>query len=276
MVAERGATRQAARRAQTLAAGLVACLPPTAAGAGAWLQPAGEGRILFTPSVTFSKARFDQTGQPRRADRFTQQDSPIVLEYGYTSDLTLILFSRSRTDGTSVPGGVNFAYAAELGGGARVALLRAEGFTLSAQGTIGRSMERGLPALDRSYWPRVEADARLLAGYSFNIGPLPAFVEAQVGYRWRNGRHADEVRADFAIGMRPHERLQILLQSFNAVAVQRLAGTDARRAREHKLQLSAVFDVTQTWSVQAGVFATVAGRNALRGQGVVLGVWRKF
>ncbi len=128
-----------------------------------------------------------------------------------------------------MPGGVSFAYAAELGGGARVALLRSEGFILTAQANAARSMERGVPALERSYWPRAEVDARMLAGYNFQLGALPAFVEAQAGYRWRNGRHADDVRADVTIGVRAHERLQILLQSFNAIAVQRLAGTDARR-----------------------------------------------
>jgi protein XagA len=43
-----------------------------------------------------------------------------------------------------------------------------------------------------------------------------------------------------------------------------------------KLQLSAVYALTDIWSLQFGGYTTYAGRNALQENGVLLGVWRQF
>ncbi|MGL4240617.1 MAG: hypothetical protein ACRCTI_05835 [Beijerinckiaceae bacterium] len=261
-----------------LAAGAIlalAFLRPSPGLAGAWLQPEGQGQIIFNPTVMVSGARFDGRGREQKTDRFVKQDSRTLVEYGLAKDVTLVLQLSNRAEGYPIAGDSQRINTAAIGGGARVALWRSDRMIVSAQVTGSMGYERSLPALDRRFGARSEADARLLAGYSFELGGWPAFVEAQAGYRWRSGRFADEALADVTFGFRPIDRLQILLQSFNAFATQ---GEDAsrRRSRQHKLQLSAVFDVTENWSVQAGLFASVAGRNALREQGVLLGLWRKF
>ena len=43
-----------------------------------------------------------------------------------------------------------------------------------------------------------------------------------------------------------------------------------------KAQLSAVYALTPTWSVQGGAVTTYAGRNALQENGGVFGVWYRF
>ncbi|MDX1731115.1 MAG: hypothetical protein R3184_08260, partial [Aurantimonas coralicida] len=45
---------------------------------------------------------------------------------------------------------------------------------------------------------------------------------------------------------------------------------------EHKLQLSGVWDVNESWSLQLGGVATIAGENALRERGLVAAVWHRF
>src|SRR3712207_8696464 len=52
-----------------------------------------------------------------------------------------------------------------------------------------------------------ELDLRLLLGQGFAIGDWPSFVDAQAAYRLRTGDPADEIRADFTFGTRPHPRL---------------------------------------------------------------------
>jgi hypothetical protein len=256
----------------TLALG---ALSPCAASAGAWLQPEGRGQVIFNPSVMVAGSRFDRTGRPWRTDRFVKQDNITLIEYGLRSNLTLLLNLTSRGEAYPIEGAVQRVYTSRLGGGTRLALWRGDNIVFSAQISVGSGLERSMPVLDRRFGVRHEADARLLAGFGFTLGQWPAFVEAQLGYRWRSGRFADEARLDLSFGVKPADRLQILLQAFNTVAVEG-QGYPRERPRQHKLQLSALFDMTETWSVQAGFFTSVAGRQSLREQGILLGLWRKF
>ncbi len=51
-----------------------------------------------------------------------------------------------------------------------------------------------------------------------------------------------------------------------------LAFTDDR---QHKAQLSVVWDVTATWSIQLGAFSTV-GQEQWRERGALVAIWRRF
>jgi protein XagA len=255
---------------------VLALLAAEAAEASAWLQPEGRGRIIFSPSAMAAAQRFDRRGKPARIDRFVKQDTTTTVEYGLREDLTISLAMGARVEAYPVEGGVQRVMTSTLGGGARMALWRRDNLVVSAQLRAASGFERSLPALERRFGARHEVEVRLLAGYSFDIGGLPAFVEAQAGYRWRSAARADEAVLDFAVGIRPVDRLLVVLQLFNASALQRDGLGGSERPRQHKLQASAVFDITEAWSFQVGGFTSLTGREALREQGVLIGVWRKF
>jgi protein XagA len=244
--------------------------------AGAWTLEEGRGQIIFNPSAMVATKRFDRKGTARSTDRFLKQDNQTLVEYGWKQGLTLILHSSQRTESFLLDGADQRVLTTGLGGGAQAEIWRREGIVLSAQFTATPTLERSLPALDRRFGPRTEADARLLAGYSFEIGGWSGFAEAQAGYRWRSGRHADELRLDLTVGIRPVPQVLLLLQAMNAFAIQQGSATTGERPRQHKLQASVVLDITPTWSLQGGVFTSIAGRDALKERGVMLGVWRKF
>jgi protein XagA len=265
--------RSGGRRA---AAALAATLWSDAAAAGAWLQPEGRGQIIFNGGVMAAGQRFGRNGRTIRTDRFVKQDSGTLVEYGFRRGVTLLLLASQRIEGFTLGDSTHRVSTNALGGGARVALWRGDSAVVSAQFAAMTGLERSLPALDSRFGPRHEADARVLAGRGFDIGPFPAFIEAQAGYRWRSGRHVDEARLDLTFGVRPFPRLLLLLQSFNAFALQGEGAAPRQRPRQHKLQASAVLDLTDAWSLQAGVFASPAGRSALKERGAVMGVWRKF
>jgi protein XagA len=266
--------RQERAKRAAFAACLAVGFVPQGAHGGAWLQPSGQGQIIFNPSAMTTTSRFDRRGRATRIDGFAKQDNAIRVEYGIREDVTLILHTLQRTEMTPIEGGIQAVITSGIGGGARLALWRGERSILSAQITGLSGIERSMPALDRRVGPRHEIDIRVLAGQNVEIAGLPAFVEAQAGYRWRGGRHAGEARLDMTLGIRPVDRVLLLVQSLNTLAV---TGTGAAgRPRQHKLQASIVYDLTETWSVQAGAFVAVAGRDALREQGVLLGLWRKF
>jgi protein XagA len=257
-----------------LAAGFVLTVS-TPAQAGSWLQPEGDGQIIFNPSIMLARRRFDQRGRALPTDRFVKGENTTLIEYGFRQDLTLMLTSRARNETFTLADDPQQVVTSTLGFGARLPIWRHDRFILSAQISGESGLERSLPALDRRFGPRHEADARLLAGYSFQVFGHDAFAEAQAGYRWRSGRFADEARLDLTLGVRPVPQLLILLQSFNSLGLARTPG-DGGRLRQHKLQASAVLQLTERWSLQAGAFGSVAGRHSLKERGVVLGVWRKF
>jgi protein XagA len=263
----------AGRRA-VLAAGFALALP-AAAEAGAWLQPEGAGQVIFNPSIMLARQRFDRRGRALPADGFVKGENTTLLEFGFRENLTLQLVARARNEAFLLNGEPQRVVTSMLGFGARMPIWRNDAFVLSPLTCAESTKERSLPALDRRFGPRHEADARLLLGYGFQIWGQDSFLEAQAGYRWRSGRFADEARLDLTWGVRPIPQLLILLQSFNGFGLTRVAG-DGGRLRQHKLQASAVLQITERWAVQAGVFGSAAGRNALKERGVVLGVWRKF
>jgi hypothetical protein len=248
---------------------------PAPVSAGAWLQPEGQGQIIFSPSVMFASQRFDKRGRARATDRFVKSDNIAQIEYGFREGLTLLVRTEQRGKAYLLNGDPQRVMTSAIGGGARIALWRQDRIIVSFQATAQSGLERSIPALDRRFGPRHEADARLLVGYGGEVFGKDVFAEAQAGYRWRSGPHADEARLDLTLGVRPLPKVLVLLQSFNSLALSRMPGEDGRY-RQHKLQASGVLDLTDTWSVQAGVFGSVAGRNTLKERGVILGVWRKF
>ncbi len=116
-----------------------------------------------------------------------------------------------------------------------------------------------MPRRQRLLHAPAEAELRILAGHGFTVAGMPAFAELQAGFRWRGDRNADELTLDATLGVRPWPRLLLLLQSFNAMAVERERRFGGVQARRHMLQPSLVWEFREGWSLQAGVFASVAG-----------------
>jgi hypothetical protein len=118
----------------------------------------------------------------------------------------------------------------------------------------------------------VQADARLLIGRSFTIFGFPAFSNLEIGYRSPGG-FGHEVRADATIGIRPMEKVLVLLQTFNISAIHT---APLYPTRSNKIALSAVYDVTQSISVQLGGILGLPGVNTTTERGVISAVWYRF
>ena len=120
-----------------------------------------------------------------------------------------------------------------------------------------------------------EIDVRGLLGYSFAVGAWPAFVDVQVAQRYRLGGPPDEFRTDVTLGVWPHDRWLLLMQSFNVIS-EGAGSWGYPSYAYYKFQLSAVYALTPALSLQLGSYTTYWGRNALQENGMVLGAWYKF
>lgn len=249
--------------------------------AGAWLQTADKSQIIFSGTWTEANRRFDNTGTPRSSGRFTKQEFNTVFERGLSDTLTVIGGINARHQAIPTPtlyaDGLRL-HAASLAmfAGGRVKLWSGSQSVLSLQGLIQGNGERSFPHSPFKQDAPVEAEIRLLAGHSFNLASIPTFVDLQTAYRWRGGLKTDELRFDATIGIRPVPHLLLMVQAFNSATAIQDRQSGSKRAMQHKVQVSAVYDMNERWALQGGLFSSIKGRETLRERGILVAVWRKL
>ncbi|MCW6508044.1 hypothetical protein [Lichenifustis flavocetrariae] len=243
--------------------------------AGAFNIPQGQGLAIVDFTFSGGSRYFNGLGRLAPADRFQRGDVSDYVEYGVTDWLMAIV--RPDLTVVSLHGQPSGQYAG-LGtseAGAQLRLLAFGPAVLAAQGTfrLPGSTDRRDPALvgQTSH----DADLRGLFGVSFALGDWPAFLDAQMAYRFRDGAAPDELHADLTLGVRPRADIMVLLQAFNTTGLAPGTPWFPRQEYTH-VELSGVYDLGPVWSVQLGVFTTVLGRQTLRERGVTSAVWHRF
>jgi len=248
---------------------------PGEALAGAWTLDAGTGQAIVTAAASSSDNVFDGAGNLQSAPRYSKFELTGLIEYGETNWLTLMLLPQFQHISIGSPidaqrTGLGYT---EFGG--RAKLYDTDSWVFSVQTTVrmpGTFDDTNPAAI--GYTDR-QTDMRGLAGYSFTLGAWPAFVDMEVGQRFRNAGAPDEFRADFTLGVRPIPNWMFLAQSFNVASEG--AGTWGYPSYDYfKFQFSAVYDLTPAVSLQLGGFTTYTGRYSLQENGAVVSAWFKF
>jgi protein XagA len=241
--------------------------------AGPWTLPEGRGIAIATLFGSQADQRFDGAGALGATPRFRKAEIQVLAEYGITDRFTL----RGRTEARALrfedrpsanDTGLGFTEV-----GVRARLLQRGSLVLSAEGNLRGAEARAVEGPEATGGFRFEAEARGLAGYGFQLRGRDAFAAGELAYRFRASR-PDELRLDLTLGVRPVPRTLLLAQVFSAFGIMGEDGVPA--GSDHKLQLSAVRDVTPAMSVQFGGFATLAARDRLAERGLLLAVWRRF
>jgi protein XagA len=255
--------------------GLLACLLVCKAHAGAWTLPEGYSQVIVTSSFMSGDAYFDAKGRLVPVREYTKFELTPFAEYGVTDWLTA--FASPSLVTVSVEDRPNHRYSGlgytELGARARVIGTDWSAVSVQSSVRLPGALDARDPAQIGNTEP--ELDLRLLAGTGFAFGGWSGFVDAQAGYRWRDGALPNEYRVDLTFGVRPMPSLLLMLQSFNVIAAGPWNGV-FKNARYHKLQGSVVVDLDETWSVQVGIVGSIDARNALKERGGVLGLWARF
>jgi len=245
------------------------------ARAGAWTHAQGHGQIIVSATATDSPKGFDDNGDSVDIPDYRKFELNSLIEYGITDAVTAILQPQIQSIDVGSPVDADrfgLGYS-ELG--TRVRLWSDDTAVFSGQviARIPGTYDENDPASIGNTDP--ELDVRMLYGRSFGIGSWSSFLDIQLGYRARFGDPPSEFKADVTFGTRPTADLLLLAQSFNSI------GDGSEKSifvsgREHKVQLSGVWDINESWSLQLGGIATVAGENALRERGLVAAVWHRF
>ena len=251
--------------------GLFAC--GEQAFAGAWTLPKGEGLAIATAQASRASDGFGAERKSGAIPTFRKAEIQILAEYGVSDRFTLRGRTEARDvrqDGAERETGLGFS---EIG--ARVRLLAKDALLVSAEGNVRLAQVPEIVDPTLQGVLEAEYEARLLAGYGFTLANRQAFLNGEAAYRARGGERPDEIRVDATFGYRPIPKLLVLTQTFSTISLgEDVSGNEGYDY--HKLQLSAVRDLTARTAVQLGGFSTVAGRNALQENGLLTALWVRF
>ena len=258
-----------------IAAAIPFSFPDFSAHAGAWNKPSGEGQAILGATALEGDYTFRSTGRLAKTPLYRKAEASLLVEYGVTDWLQVNL--KPAIESVSI-GPPTRARISGLGDSEVGVQLRAFTWGTATYGLRATAIAPGHPnsrnpaAIGHA---RAGAQVDFLQGVAFNLGPWPGFVESALGVRVTPGAQGTELRSDATFGMRPLPAVLVLLKSFTTASLSQPAAP-VRRAASTKVQASLVYDVTRDWSVEAGVFTTVKGVNALRERGLVASVWRRF
>jgi hypothetical protein len=240
------------------------------AQAGAWLEPPGQGEVILGGTFSDSLRAYDIRGRLAPVSSYRKFELTAYMEYGAMEQVTLIA-APSVLDFRAKPPGQSYAGMGVLEAGARVKLYEYEEWIFSAQATLRDATNtRSRIFLDTGRG--FQADARLLIGRSFTILGFPAFSSLEIGYRSPGG-FGHEIRADATLGIRPFDKVLVLLQTFNISAIHT---TPLYSTRSNKISLSAVYELTPGISVQLGGIIGLPGVNTTTERGIISALWYRF
>ena len=252
----------------------IVCLP-SVAWAGAWTLPQDTGQLLATFTAATATTVFTDSGLAG-TPRYNKDELHALFEYGLTDRLTAIVDPGLQHVDIAAPTSAERTGLGYTEFGARYGFFQSPAWVVSGQTTllIPGTLQIANPAAVG--YTDVEADIRALLGHSFQFGSTPAFFDVEIAERLRTAGYPSEFRAEGTLGLRLLPRWLLLIQSFNVISESSGISIFGGSYDYEKLQLSAVYALTDVWSLQFGGYTTYAGHNALQENGLVSGVWRQF
>lgn len=245
------------------------------AQAGAWTQKEGEALLISTVDYSTATRGFDDGASLQGQDRFKKAELRSYLEYGLTDWATLVAQPEFRWKHIGDGLGEEVIGLGRADVGMRVRLKQSDPWIYSIQTSIRAPGAWDTIAPANGGDTEWEVDARILSGRGFSAFDRHGFIDLQAGYRHRFEDPADELHLDLTAGLNLTDNLLGVAQVFGSHSIGTPRGNFESSA-SLRLALSGVYKLNETWSVQAGLSQTAAGRNALFQSGAFVALWRKF
>jgi len=250
---------------------LTALFAPSAAWAGAFMQPVDHGQVIAELAFSEAGRAYDAFGRVAAIPAWRKFELSTYAEYGLTEQVTLIGDPAWFTFRAKPPG-VSRTRLGVAEAGARAKIVEWGDNILSGQATARLAPGGRGAATYSDMRDRAQIDVRLLYGRKIEVMGIDGYIDLQVGFRSR-GAFGHQVRFDATWAVRPFARTTLMLQSFTAITPGRLGD---RFMLAQKMKASVVYDLTDALSVQAGLQAAMRGVNSAAERGIVGALWWKF
>jgi len=242
-----------------------------------WPQPEGGGQIIVGGGPYRANVQgFDSRGNPAGNGSINRLDISPYWEHGLTQRWTVGIAPRLQATWMDQGATRNSGFGlSEVSIFARYALYRGERDVLALQGTLSTP---GIGSIRNPFIAEARAsyEARIAYGRGFNLpGNTTGFAAAGIGYRFRSGSPADELRFDATLGWRFAPQWSLVGQYFGTLGM-RNNGPGGPDYSIHRLQGSVVYDLNARHSVQLGYMNEIDGRRVALGQAVLLAWWYRY
>lgn len=249
---------------------------PSAVLAGAWTLEKGKGQLIVTGSFSQANKAYDGARNTVETPRYRKFELQGLLEYGLTDRFTLMIAPGYQHVDIAAPTNASRSGLGFSDFGGRYKIMQGASWVFSGQVLMRApgTSQAGNPAAVGYTEP--EIDTRALFGKSFTVAALASFIDLQVAQRFRYGNAPNEFRFDATFGISPAPNWLYLFQSLNVISEGAGSNEQFPSYDYSKLQISAVYSLTPTLSLQVGAFTTLTGRNALQESGLITGLSYKF
>jgi hypothetical protein len=237
-------------------------------------MPADHFQLISETIYAHADHAFDNRSDPSVTVAYDKVLTKAYTQYGITDWLTVFVDPEYATARSGSAGGpLSAARDAAIAAGARVRLTEAIG-VFSLEASVKSAGAFNLSVSANSVISGRQAELRVLYGKNFSFLGRIAFFDVEAAHRWVSGGRPDEVPIDLTLGWHASPKLMFMVQSFNIVSGS--ARPPYGYYRSQKLQLSATYDFSSRYSLQAGAFFSPAGQNALEERGLLLSLWTNF
>ncbi|WP_156922225.1 hypothetical protein [Azorhizobium doebereinerae] len=248
-----------------------------AALAGAWTLPPGGSEFWSTTSIAGAGSAFGPGYALGDGANYRKVEQNLLWEYGALDGVTLLFGTQFLAVTITGPERAQYAGPGYSDAGARFRLAAGAGWVVSAQAVArapGAGGSSSRAALGYQDW---EADLRLMAGLSFVLLGLPAFLDLQLAQRQRLGDPPDELRFDATLGAEVAPGWLLLAQSFNVLSEGAGEGPDFDLSYDYyKAQIATLVEVDGHLSVGVAAFTTYLARNFPQENGLVFAARYRF
>lgn len=257
---------------------VAALLISTNAFAGAWTQDPGKSQLIITNSYYTTDEKFDNNGFLIRQPRYSKHEINPYFEYGLYEGITVganLSFQRaSQSDQTNWGIGDSEFFL-------RARVFKRGGFVISVEPMVKLprlASTDDSPMLGGSY---PDVGLGLLGGYGFSLFGQHHFTALDLQQRHRFGSPQNQFRLTESLGIGLSENWMVLGQAFATLRQDKpdVAAFTQSSNDDYglfKLQLSVIYKMNDTTSLQFGTFDNVIGSNVGAGSGLIFAAWKTF
>jgi len=250
---------------------------PHVARAGAWPQAPGHGQLINSFSYyEVNVDGYNGLGKPSGRGNYTQFELAPYFEYGLSQRWTIGGQPRlQEVTQTGLP------YTGHSFGLVQFNIFARYTLYHDAYNAVAIQGQAGIPGVATARDPNLaepnaEYEARALYGRGLNFpNGWTGFIDTEAGYRFETNGNANEIRADFTIGVTPVPKWSVFAQSFNTFSTSG-AAPGAIDYNLYRVEISAVHTLTPSTAIQFGLWDDVGGHNISRGDAGIVALWFQF